>query len=156
VVLVALAVALVSLATATFALLLPPHDGAADQVRESALQAARARTVALTSYDHRTLNADAAVVLETATGEFEREYRRTLEQLRGTFERTQAVAEAEVVAVGLESVQLDGEAERAVAVVAVDQVISTTGAPARTERNRLRMVLVRPEDTWLVERVERL
>jgi Mce-associated membrane protein len=156
VVLVALAVALVSLATATVALLQPSRNGAADQVRESALQAARARTVALTSYDHRTLDADAAAVLETATGEFEREYLRTLEQLRGTFERTQAVAEAEVVAVGLESVQLDGEAERAVAVVAVDQVISTTGAPARTERNRLRMVLVRPGGTWLVERVERL
>jgi hypothetical protein len=156
VVLVALAVALVSLATAAVALLLPRDDVDDEQVRASALQAARARTVALTSYDHRTLDMDAAAVLETATGEFEQEYTRTLEQLRGTFERTQAVAEAQVVAVGLESLQRDGETERAVAVVAVDQVISTAGAPARTERNRLRMVLVRPAGTWLVERVERL
>lgn len=155
-VLVALAVALVALATAAAALLLPRGDSDAEQVRESALQAARARTVALTSYDHRTLDEDAATVLETATGEFVREYERTVEQLRDTFERTQAVAQAEVVAVGLESLELDGEVERAVAVVAVDQVIRTADAPARTERNRLRMVLVRPADAWLVEQVERL
>ena len=43
-----------------------------------------------------------------------------------------------------------------VAVVAVDQVIRTRGAQPRTERNRLRMTLVRPDATWLVERVERL
>lgn len=96
-------------------------------------------------------------MLETATGEFRAEYQRTTSQLRATFQRTQAVATGEVVAAGLESADVDGDGpDRAVAVVAVDQVIATAGAPPRTERNRLRMGLVRRGDSWLVERVERL
>lgn len=125
--------------------------------RASALEAARERTVAITSYDHRTLDADVQGVLATATGEFETEYTETVQSLRETFVQTQAVATGTVVAAGLEGEVVDSEqGERAVVVVAVDQVISTTGAAPRTERNRLRMQLVRPEDTWLVAGVERL
>ena len=57
-----------------------------------------------------------------------------------------------MVAAGLESFDSD----RAVAVVAVDQQISAKGAQSRTERNRLRMTLVRGDGTWLVQKVERL
>lgn len=96
-------------------------------------------------------------MLETATGEFEQEYRSTTEQLRATFLQQRAVAVSQVVAAGLESADVDGDGpDTAVAVVAVDQVIRTTGAAPRTERNRLRMELVRPGATWLVRRVERL
>jgi Mce-associated membrane protein len=158
VVLVAIAMAAVSLALALAALLVrDPAGDEAEQARQSALDAARERTTVLTSYDHRSLEEDFAAVLETATGDFEAEYRTTTEQLKATFLQQKAVAQAEVVAAGLESAEVDGEGpDRAVAVVAVDQVISTAGAPARTERNRLRMELVRPGGTWLVERVERL
>lgn len=160
VVAVALALAVVSLAIAVAVLLTAggrSATGQLDEVRSSALQAARERTTALTTYDHRTLDRDVAAVLETATGQFEQEYRETAEQLRPTFMQTQAVAAAEVVGAGLESVQVPPDGPpRAVAVVAVDQVIVTAGAPRRTERNRLRMELVRPQDTWLVARVERL
>jgi Mce-associated membrane protein len=158
VVAVALAVAVVSLGLALAALLLG-GSGAddADRARASALEAARERTVALTSYDHRRLEQDFAAVLETATGQFEDEYRRTTDQLRQAFLEQRAVAEAQVVAAGLESAEVDGDGpDRAVAVVAVDQVIRTAGAAPRTERNRLRMALVRRGGTWLVERVERL
>ena len=128
-----------------------------ERARASALEAARERTVALTSYDHRRLDEDFAAVLETATGDFAQEYRRTTAQLRDAFVQQRAVAEAQVVAVGLESADVDGNGpDRAVAVVAVDQVIRTAGAAPRTERNRLRMELVRREGTWLVQRVERL
>lgn len=149
---------MVSLAVALAALLVgDPAVDRAERARASALDAARARTVTLTSYDHRRLDADFAAVLDTATGDFEAEYRRTTDQLRATFLQQRAVAEAEVVAAGLESADLDGDgADTAVAVVAVDQVIRTAGATARTERNRLRMELVRPGDTWLVRRVDRL
>jgi Mce-associated membrane protein len=101
-------------------------------------------------------------VLETATGEFAADYRRTTEQLRPTFTASKAVAVGEVVAAGIETAQIRGAGlagdgpERVVVVLAVDQVISTSGAPARTERNRIRMILVRPDDTWLVEQVQRL
>lgn len=135
-------------------------DGVADggvQVRASALEAARERTVALTSYDHRTLDANVAAVLSTATGAFEQEYTSTVEQLRETFVSSQVVATSEVRAAGLEGEVADAEqGERAVVVVAVDQVIAAAGAEPRTETNRLRMTLVRPEGTWLVEAVERL
>ena len=157
-VVVALAVAAVSLAVAVAGLLLGSRGAdRAEQARESALEAARERTTVLTSYDYRMLDADFAAVLETATGEFEKDYRDTTGQLRGTFEQTKAVAVGTVVAAGLEDVELDQDGrDRAVAVVAVDQVISTAGAAPRTERNRLRMTLVRPDGTWLVESVERL
>ena len=154
VVIVAMAVAVVSLQVATAALLLTPSadDGALEAARSSALQAAISRTIDLTSYDHRTLDADTARVLATATGEFKTDYIATSAALRPTFVTTEAVATATVVAAGLESASQD----RAVAVVAVDQVIVTRGTPSRTERNRLRMTLVRPDRTWLVERVQRL
>ena len=125
--------------------------------RASALDAARERTATLTTYDHRTLDADVPAVLATATGEFEKEYTETVQGLRDTFTQTQAVAKGTVVAAGLEGEVVEGEqGDRAVAVVAVDQVITTAGAAPRTERNRLRMVLVRPDDTWLVAEVQRL
>lgn len=153
VVVVALAVAGVALAVALSALLLGDGGGdALERDRAGALAAARERTLALTSYDHRTLETDVEAVLVTATGPFLDDYRATAAQLRPTFASTQAVATASVVAAGLESAGPD----RAVAVVAVDQVIRTSGAAPRTERNRLRMTLVRPDRTWLVERVERL
>ena len=156
-----MAVAAVSLAVALAALLL--GDDRADradrlaEVRAGALDAARERTLALTTYDHRSLDRDFAAVLADATGEFETDYLRTTSQLRRTFEQTRAVAVGEVVGAGLESADLAGDGpQRAVAIVAVDQVITTTGAPPRTERNRLRMTLLRRDGRWLVERVERL
>ena len=158
VVAVALAVAIVSLAVAAAALLSRGESAAdVDAVRDGALEAARERTTALTSYDYRTLEQDMARVLETATGEFEDDYRSTTAQLAGTFRQTQAVAKATVVGAGLEELETptDGPV-RAVVVVAVDQVITTKGAAPRTERNRLRMELVRPESTWLVSSVDRL
>jgi Mce-associated membrane protein len=158
VVLVSLAVALVSLAVAAGALLLGQRAAQdVDDTRASALAAARERTEVLTSYDHRSLDEDVAAVLATATGEFEAEYRKTIDGLRPTLASTKAVATAEVVAAGIERAEVEGEGpERAVVVVAVDQVIETAGAAPRTERNRLRMELVRPDGTWLVERVQRL
>ena len=158
VVAVSLAVAIVSLAVAAGALLSRSESaGDVEQVRAAALEAARERTTALTSYDYRTLDEDSAEVLATATGDFEDDYRSTTARLSGTFTATQAVAEGTVVGAGLESLQTpqDGPAT-AVVVLAVDQVIATKGAAPRTERNRLRMELVRPEDVWLVSRVDRL
>jgi Mce-associated membrane protein len=158
VVAVALAVALLSLAVAAAALLLPhPSVARAAQDRRDALEAAHARTLALTSYDHRRLDEDFAAVRETATGAFAEDYADTTARLRATFEQMQAVATADVVGAGLDSVEVGDDGRlRAVAVVAVDQVIRTAGEPPRTERNRLRMVLVRMDGTWLVEQVRRL
>lgn len=152
VVLVAVAVAVVSLAAALGSLLVRGGDDGQQQARTSALTAARERTVDLTSYDVATLDADFAKVSKTATGPFAKEYDTTSMALRETFEQQQAVSKSNVLAAGLESFAPD----RAVVVLAVDQIIQTKGAAPRRERNRLRMTLVRPGDTWLVEKVDRL
>lgn len=152
---VPLALAVVSLAVLVGALRLGPTVGTVGEtepLRRAALQAARERAVAVTSYDHRRLEKDFAGVLATATGQFAEDYRNTSEELRPELVADEAVATTTVVAVGLESFAPD----RAVAVVAVNQLISVRNAPPRPERNRIRMTLVRPADRWLVERVELL
>lgn len=152
VVALALSAAVVGSAFGLYSLLFGGGGEDLERDRASALEAARERTVVITSYDHRRLDADFAAVLERAVGPFEDDYAKTTEMLEPTFTSQQAVATGTVVAAGLES----ADADSAVAVVAVDQVITTKGAAPRTERNRLRMTLVRPDGTWLVERVERL
>ncbi len=147
----AVGVAVLALLTATAVLLMRPADPLAD-TRASALAAVKVRTAAVTSYDAATLDSDVAAVLKTAVEPFATSYTEATRELRTTLQTTKAKAAGSVVAAGLESVSQD----RAVAVVAVDQVIQAAGQQPRRERNRLRMTLVRPRDTWLVERVERL
>lgn len=155
-----IAIALVSLTLAAVVVVTQPGAGTSSaagsdaELRRAALDAARAATVSLTSYDHRTLDQDFGRVSAIAVGDFAREYAETSAALRPTLEQTQAVATSQVPAVGIEQLQTDPV--RVVAVVAVDQVIQTAGAEPRTELNRLRMTLVRPEQTWLVEKVQRL
>ncbi len=155
-----IAVALASVAVAAVVLVTHPRTAATPaggneaELRRAALDAARAATVGLTSYNHRTLDQDFARVSAIAVGDFAKEYAETSAALRPTLEQTQAVATSQVPAVGIEDLQANPV--RVVAVVAVDQVIQTAGAEPRTELNRLRMTLVRPEQTWLVEKVQRL
>jgi Mce-associated membrane protein len=124
------------------------------ELRRSALEAARAATVSITSYDHRRLDEDFGRVRALAVGEFAKEYEESTAALRPALEQSSAVATAEVPGLGVE--ELSTEPVRAVVVVLVDQTISTAGAEPRTELNRLRMTLVRPDRTWLVEKVQRL
>ncbi len=149
----AVALAIASIVVAATVVLTRPA-GEDEQLRREALDAARAAAVSLTTYDHRTLDEDFSRVSDLATGDFAREYAETSGQLRPTLEQSQAVATSEVPAAGIEA--LDADPVRAVVVLAVDQVIATVGAQPRTELNRIRMTLVRPEQTWLVADVERL
>lgn len=136
-------------------LLTRPEDRSAeDQIRREALEAARAAAISLTTYDHRTLDEDFARVAGQATGPFQEEYAKTSAELRPALEQSQAVATAEVPAVGIESLSTDPV--EVVLVVAVDQTITTAGAAPRTEYNRIRMTLRRTDEAWLVADVERL
>ena len=145
---VSLALAVGALATGTTV----AGGGASEQDRQGALQAARDRTLALTSYDFRRLDQDFAAVLAASVPPFRDEYTETTAQLTPAFTQAEAVATSTVVGAGLESYA----PERVVAVLAVDQQIATKGAQPRTERNRLRMTLVPSDQGWVVERVERL
>ena len=132
----------------------PEDRSVEEQLRREALEAARAAAVSLTTYDHRTLDEDFARVSGQATGEFAEEYAETSAQLRPTLEQNQAVATAEVPAVGVESLTTDPP--EVTLVVAVAQTITTLGGEPRTEYNRIRMVLRRTDDAWLIAQVERL
>jgi Mce-associated membrane protein len=145
----ALLVALLALAVVAGLLLARPSQ---DDLRNSALEAARTYSASVTTYDASTLDRDVERVLRVATGDFREEYESTIDQLRPQIEQQKTVAVGTVVAAGVETLEDD----RASVVVAVDQNITTAGQPARTEANRLRMALVRRDGSWLVERVERL
>jgi Mce-associated membrane protein len=144
-----LVVALLALAAVAALLFARPSQ---DDLRDSALEAARTYSASLTTYDASTFDEDVERVLRVATGDFREEYASTVEQLRPQIEQQRTVAVGTVVAAGVETLEQD----RATVVVAVDQNITTGGQPARTEANRLRMTLVRREGSWRVEGVERL
>lgn len=147
--------AVAAIALAGSLLLTRPEDRSVeDQLRREALEAARAAAISLTTYDHRTLDEDFARVAGQSTGEFKEEYAETSAELRPALEQSQAVATAEVPAVGVETLSTDPV--EVVLVVAVDQTITTAGAEPRTEYNRIRMTLRRTDQAWLVAGVERL
>jgi Mce-associated membrane protein len=143
------AVALATLVLAVISLLRTPSD---DEVRESALLAARTYTTSLTTFDARTLDADAERVRRSSTEQFAQEYEQTIEGLRETVEGGQTVSTGTVVGAGIEQLD-DGTAT---VLVAVNQQITSQGAPPRTEANRLRMVLERRDGQWLIRSVDRL
>lgn len=151
----AVALAIAATVLAGSLLVTRPEDRSVEeQLRREALEAARAAAVSLTTYDHRTLDEDFARVAGQSTDEFAAEYAETSAQLRPALEQSQAVATAEVPAVGVESVST--EPPEVTVVVAVDQTITTAGAQPRTEYNRIRMTLRRTDDAWLIADVERL
>ena len=151
VVALALALAILGLVTAVVVLVRSGGDGL-NKDQQSALDAARERSVALTSYGFTTLDADVARVLATAADPFKQQYADTTAKLRTTFVQQQAVAKGTVVAAGLQSAAGD----QAVAIVAVDQLIDTSSQKGRKVSSRLRMTLVHRDGRWLVERVEQL
>jgi Mce-associated membrane protein len=146
---VASAVVVAALALAVVSLVRAPSDA---EVRSSALVAARTYTTSLTTFDARTFEQDAERVRRASTPEFVAQYDETIEGLRETVEDDQVVSTGTVVGAGLE--ELDGDT--ATVLVAVNQELVSAQGPARTEANRLRMVLERRNGRWLVADVDRL
>jgi Mce-associated membrane protein len=144
-----LSVVVLALVAALVAVVRAPTDR---EVRESALLAARTYTTSLTTFDARTFDADAERVRRSSTAEFAAEYDQTVEGLRESVESQRLVSTGTVVGAGLE--ELGGGT--ATVLVAVNQEILTPGAQARTEANRLRMVLQRSDGRWLIQDVQRL
>jgi len=130
-------------------LLARPDDAA---VRASAVEAAERYTALLTSYDAATLEEDVARVRAVSTDAFAQEYAETIDALRDQITGGATVSVGTVVGAGLE--QLEGD--RATVLVAVDQSLTSTGQPARTEANRVRMALERVDGAWRIAEVERL
>lgn len=146
---VALAVALVALAVTGALLLRTPSD---DNLRDSALLAARTYSSSLTTFDARTLDGDVERVKRASTEQFAQEYDQTIADLRESVLAEQTVSVGTVVGAGVE--ELDDRT--ATVLVAVNQQISGSAGEPRTEANRLRMVLERRDGRWLIGTVERL
>jgi Mce-associated membrane protein len=145
-------VAAVVVSALVLALLWLVRPSSDDEVRDSALLAARTYTTSLTTFDARTLDEDVERVRRSSTAEFAAEYDETIAGLRETLDTQQTVSTGTVVGAGLESL----EGSTASVLVAVNQQLSSGGAEPRTEANRLRMVLERRDGQWLIADVERL
>jgi Mce-associated membrane protein len=87
------------LAVAALTVLRPSSD---DEVRESALLAARTYTQSLVTYDARTLEEDVARVRRASTEEFATQYDETINGLRETIVSEQRVSTGPSVGAGLE------------------------------------------------------
>lgn len=145
----AAAVLVAALVLAVVALVRTPSQ---DEVRESALVAARTYATSLTTFDARTLDDDVERVTRASTEQFAQEYAQTIDQLRPTVEADGTVSAGTVVGVGIEEL----EGDTATVLVAVNQQLDSTAGTPRTEANRLRMVLERRDGRWLIRSVERL
>jgi Mce-associated membrane protein len=118
-----------------------------DDGRAGALAAARQYAVDLTTYDFSSVDADFQRFARHGTKEFRATYARTIAAAKPGIVKAQSRAIGTVVGAGLESYG-DG---RASVLLAVDQELHSAAQPGPTlERNRIRLVLVRDGDGWLV------
>lgn len=121
-------------------------------LRDSALLAGRSYVTDLTTYDARTFDADVAKVKKVSTPEFAKEYDASIAKVRDSIVKAQTVATGTVVAAGVEKLSNDG----ATVLVAVNQAFQAPGQQARTEANRVRVVLARRGGNWYLSGVTRL
>jgi Mce-associated membrane protein len=119
----------------------------AEDDRGAALAAARQYAVDLTTYDFSTVDADFQRFARHGTKEFRATYAATIAAAKPGIVKAQSRALGTVVGAGLESYAGD----RASVLLAVDQEIHSAIQPGpSTERTRIRLVLVRAGDGWLV------
>lgn len=128
------------------------HDRDVSGLRASALQAARSYATSVTTYSAASLDDDVARVKKISSPDFAKEYDRTIAPLRAQITSTGTASKGTVLAAGIEQIS---DSAASVLVVA-NQDITATGQPARTEADRLRVVLVRRDGSWYLQTVQRL
>lgn len=121
------------------------------QAEAEATQVASDIAVAMTSYDHRTLDEDFAWVEEDGTDSFEETFAASTRPLRGLIEKTRARAEGTVS----DAAGTAEDAEHVRVLLFVDQVITRGVDQRRTgESSRVVMEMVRQDGRWLVDEVD--
>lgn len=124
---------------------------ALEQAEAEATQVASDIAVAMTSYDHRTLDQDLAWVDEDGTDSFEETFAASTRPLRGLIEKTRARAEGTVS----DAAGTAEDAEHVRVLLFVDQVITRGVDQRRTgESSRVVMEMVRQDGRWLVDEVD--
>lgn len=122
-------------------------DNRLEDVRREVVAIAGTYAVEVTSYDHTTLDADFARVLEKSTGAFLTEFTAASESLRPLITRFKGSASGVVLSSGV----LSADSESAEIVLFVDQTVRNTNSPeTRIDRSRMRMGLEKQGGRWLI------
>lgn len=118
------------------------------------LSTARDASRALFSYDYRHLDKDFAAGAAYATGTFQKEYASTTAKVvRDVATRYKAVVQADPVEAGI----TQADPGRVVALVFINQVTTSNRVEGqKLDRSRVRMVLTKQGNRWLVSEVKAL
>lgn len=128
-------------------------DDKQDSARRSAVVAATAYAVDLTTYDHARLEADFAKVLDNSTGSFKSEYTAASASLRDLIAKFKATATGKV----LETAVLSSDTDSATILLFVDQTVSNSNSKTpRVDRSRMKMGLEKQDGRWLISSLDLL
>lgn len=121
------------------------------QLRSSALTAAHAYAVDLTTYDHASLAAQQAKLAAESTQRFQDTFADSMKTLGPIFEQLEATATGTVV----DAAVVSATTAKATVILFVDQEASSkeTKKP-ETQASRIVMHLVRQQGRWLLDRVD--
>ncbi|MBC2902257.1 hypothetical protein [Streptomyces cupreus] len=123
----------------------------AEQRRQDILAAARRSALNFTSLDYRHYGRDSANVLESATGNFKKEFAAQTKQLTQLVTDNKSVSEGQVLEAGI--VRSDERSAR-VLVVADSEVTNTAVPRGEARTYRLQLDLVHRDGRWLTSDVE--
>ncbi|WP_367323631.1 hypothetical protein [Streptomyces sp. HUAS ZL42] len=121
------------------------------QRRQDILAAARQSALNFTSLDYRHYGRDSANVLESATGDFKKEFAAQTKQLTELVNENKSVSEGQVLEAGI--VRSDEKSAR-VLVVADSKVTNTAVPEGEARTYRLQLDLVYRDGRWLTSDVE--
>lgn len=123
----------------------------AEQRRQDLLAAARQSALNFTSLDYRHYDRDSANVLESATGDFKKQFAAQTGELTQLVAQNKSVSEGQVLEAGI--VRFDENSARV--LVVADSKVTNTAAPKGEARTyRLQLDLVHRDGRWLTSDVE--
>lgn len=123
----------------------------AEQRRQDLLAAARQSALNFTSLDYRHYDRDSANVIESATGDFKKQFAAQTEELTQLVAQNKSVSEGQVLEAGI--VRSDEHSAR-VLVVADSRVTNIAAPKGEARAYRLQLDLVHRDGRWLTSDVE--
>ncbi|MDT0481070.1 MULTISPECIES: hypothetical protein [unclassified Streptomyces] len=123
----------------------------AEQRRQDLLAAARQSALNFTSLDYRHYDRDSANVIESATGDFKKQFAAQTEELTQLVAQNKSVSEGQVLEAGI--VRSDEHSAR-VLVVADSRVTNIAAPKGEARTYRLQLDLVHRDGRWLTSDVE--
>ncbi|WP_405521079.1 hypothetical protein [Streptomyces canus] len=123
----------------------------AEQRRQDLLAAARQSALNFTSLDYRHYDRDSANVIESATGDFKKQFAAQTEELTQLVAQNKSVSEGQVLEAGI--VRSDENSAR-VLVVADSRVTNIAAPKGEARTYRLQLDLVHRDGRWLTSDVE--